>query len=998
MPETNHRDLAGPRPGWMTMTDRETDGTGNQGVPWCRSFWTFRGQHALSWMSRPQRQDRVLQVGRLEPMETSAARAPGYGLAALLLVAIHLVPDLAGRISWEQPWDVRGSTSLQVQPETQTIGSGFPSRYFATRQFLARHARQGTLPLWNPHSGLGVPLALEAEFQLFHPLEWVFWLGGTTWWSLCLAVLRLAAFSGTFEFLRRVLNLSGRASFAGGIVFALSGYSMWMYLYPAFLVAVSVVPFMFWFGGLIAGRGPKAVWASAFGLGTGLLFLTGQPQIIVLSAALVAAFSSALVVTTCTSWQECLRRLGTLAVSGTAGIVLSAPQTLPLFWDQVRGDIVSGHEIQSVSVSMGYERVTSMMNMFNPISVALNVGPGTYWFENPVLASQSVEDFALSLGVVPSALLLLGTLYSVLAIGSCFVQRTSANASIGVISVLFWGVYAAIGLAAFRICDVWKYDLINLPRYAVPVLTLFSACVIAWSVERIGSPRWRKGDRAMLLGSLAGVLLVLVLQMGLIVTHPASVIDLARLGEANSSHSLALGVCLAVGCGLGAYLQAKRRAEWILAALLAELLVLQRHGLSLGGDWGKWLILIAAVFGMIQPWRRNGISYSRSKALVWGAIWAGFWVFAVRGTEYDRDWAAPRPEIVAKIGLEERAGYRPRIIAMEGSGLAPDWSTAEGLDSFSANLAAGPATFSALLWSFIRPEALDGGPWLGQNCLRGISAEPRPLEVSGRPEACLIHLEEYFSARWLLSRLGVSHLAVRQTPFQMFREQAKVDSVRGVEGFRKVASAGCPEVAVAAGGGCIEIFRDETARPRAYFTDSYAVVPFTRDAWAAREVLRGRPVAAVVEIRDSDLPMRRLVTVAPSSSAGSGRIVGVEISSYGPNEVRVEVDAEKPGLLVLNDLYHPFWRVRVNGREKPLARVDASVRGVFVEAGRSSVEFDIAHYWRPTYWIALGMAALLLGGVLLPERKAIAREVGRVIASVLSWIVTRRSSGQRTLT
>jgi uncharacterized membrane protein YfhO len=55
--------------------------------------------------------------------------------------------------------------------------------------------------------------------------------------------------------------------------------------------------------------------------------------------------------------------------------------------------------------------------------------------------------------------------------------------------------------------------------------------------------------------------------------------------------------------------------------------------------------------------------------------------------------------------------------------------------------------------------------------------------------------------------------------------------------------------------------------------------------------------------------------------------------------VSVDVDARRPGHLVLADTYYPGWKAKVDGREQPIRAANASFRAVRVPAGRHVVEF-----------------------------------------------------------
>jgi hypothetical protein len=96
-----------------------------------------------------------------------------------------------------------------------------------------------------------------------------------------------------------------------------------------------------------------------------------------------------------------------------------------------------------------------------------------------------------------------------------------------------------------------------------------------------------------------------------------------------------------------------------------------------------------------------------------------------------------------------------------------------------------------------------------------------------------------------------------------------------------------------------------------------------RDGWPEvdprRTVLLERPPPAAV---------------ASGSVAGTARIV-----RYGNTEVTVETDAASNALLVLNDVWHPWWRAHIDGAPAEILKANVLFRAVEVPAGRHTVRF-----------------------------------------------------------
>jgi len=61
--------------------------------------------------------------------------------------------------------------------------------------------------------------------------------------------------------------------------------------------------------------------------------------------------------------------------------------------------------------------------------------------------------------------------------------------------------------------------------------------------------------------------------------------------------------------------------------------------------------------------------------------------------------------------------------------------------------------------------------------------------------------------------------------------------------------------------------------------------------------------------------------------------------SYRNMQVTVAVQAERDAILVLTDLYYPYWHVYVDGRQRELLQANYMFRGVHIKAGEQKVEF-----------------------------------------------------------
>jgi hypothetical protein len=88
-----------------------------------------------------------------------------------------------------------------------------------------------------------------------------------------------------------------------------------------------------------------------------------------------------------------------------------------------------------------------------------------------------------------------------------------------------------------------------------------------------------------------------------------------------------------------------------------------------------------------------------------------------------------------------------------------------------------------------------------------------------------------------------------------------------------------------------------------------------------------------------------LLEQAPEIDAGANanepeRASSVAIRHYENTKVVVEVDAAHAGFVVLNDVWHPWWTVDVDGDDAPILRANVLFRAVQVPAGRHTLTFE----------------------------------------------------------
>jgi len=166
--------------------------------------------------------------------------------------------------------------------------------------------------------------------------------------------------------------------------------------------------------------------------------------------------------------------------------------------------------------------------------------------------------------------------------------------------------------------------------------------------------------------------------------------------------------------------------------------------------------------------------------------------------------------------------------------------------------------------------------------------------------------------------------------------------------------------------GDVWVYENLRARPRAWFVNRLVTASDQEILRAVKEgrLPDGQPFdpaqVALLEAQDSG-------GMAVSLPASDGASVGqAKVVRYEPQRIVLQTRRDRPGFLVLSEIYFRGWEARVDGVPAPIHRADYTLRGVAVLAGEHQVEF----VYRPRSFRNGAVAAL--GGVLLLAGGAIA--------------------------
>jgi hypothetical protein len=105
----------------------------------------------------------------------------------------------------------------------------------------------------------------------------------------------------------------------------------------------------------------------------------------------------------------------------------------------------------------------------------------------------------------------------------------------------------------------------------------------------------------------------------------------------------------------------------------------------------------------------------------------------------------------------------------------------------------------------------------------------------------------------------------------------------------------------------------------------------------------------------SDAPTAGAAAPGSDAAASAGTVT---YESYAPKHLMLEAEVELPAVLLLNDKYHPDWKVTVDGEPAELLRANFLMRGVYLEPGRHAIEF---RYDPPHFTLYISLMAIVAG-------------------------------------
>jgi hypothetical protein len=413
----------------------------------------------------------------------------------------------------------------------------------------------------------------------------------------------------------------------------------------------------------------------------------------------------------------------------------------------------------------------------------------------------------------------------------------------------------------------------------------------------------------------------------------------------------ALAVALLAGLGLralvtGALVRRRRRAAWLAAWLVAGSVVVAAvsHGYT-GGHGTRSAPLLATAVALVA----GACALGRVRPRVAAAAVLGLVASDLVAVHANLNATAPagllfaRPPLVAQV---ERDAFR-RLYVYDYHSLP---GTSERLlgraDPY--RVARLPAGVDSRLVQALALRLYLVPPSAGLYGLEG----SYDMDIRG------LYPRELNDLTFVVRQVEGTPLLVRLLRLGAVGTVASLHT-RGLEGLVPVSTLPSlfPEP--------IRVWRVPGALPRAWvvgcarLADQAAAFTALGEAWfePARE--------AILPADPGGLP-------GPCGPAGSARLV-----SLLGDRALVEVQADRPALLVMADAYDPGWRASVDGRETPVLRANVAFRAVVVPSGRHVVVL-VYRPWSVRAGLAISAVALLSLG-LVTLRRAVAAHRARAV-------------------
>jgi hypothetical protein len=834
--------------------------------------------------------------------------------------------------------------------------------FYPYRDFASAALRSGQLPLWDPYLFMGAPFLANSQAAVLYPLHWpLLWLSVPKQiaWSIVLHLWLAGA--GTYLFARRAIGLRSLAALVAATVCALGGFLGAQVEHVNQLNASAWLPWLLLCLDAARRKQGRRRWLALLGGGAvvALTLLAGHTQAayIVLVGAGVYAGLAGLQHLKKPEWRQGLRTVALLVVMGSMGVALALGQLLPT-WELSR--------LSVRSEGLPYQEAASF---------SLKPGLIVKAFLPPLLWDPPLSEYVAYVGLIGLAL----------AAGGAWAawRRRRPGGAMLVLALLgvflAFGAYNPVYYVLYRLIP--GFELFRAPARWL-LLYNFGAAVLA-GIGLEALPRLRVGQYAI---TFLLVVELFIAGRRLAYNRPTAPpafdslrtapVHLLADAESEPFRFLSLSDILYDPGDLGdfqamygPYLSEQAIYELIVATKMKEVLAynlpLRYRLFSVDGYDGGLLpidryVTLERLFLAEEDIWPDGRLRQQLRAIPPNRLLSllnvkyvitdkmqDVWIDDVF---YDLEHTTPLGQVTLTDLPDFEATHLGVVSYLTGTADLADGTPVARVSITSttgtvvtATLRAGVDTTEGLYGAepVAHRQATVGHPWREQEqgsdyvTVLDLGQPLRPAHI----EVCSLLFGEHFQLRGLSlidQRTGTSRTV-------------SVDPA-----YRLVHS------------GDVKIYQNLKALPRAFVVHQKHGVADDEEALAV--------------MREPSFDPAVTVLVAGETGGESVPREGdstVEIVSYEPERVRVQVSVNHDGWLVLTDAFYPGWFAQVDGQSTPMERADLYFRAVALEPGEHTVVFR----YRPAglyVGLALGLTGWLLWGIALA---ALAHHIGRRKAS-----------------
>jgi hypothetical protein len=112
-------------------------------------------------------------------------------------------------------------------------------------------------------------------------------------------------------------------------------------------------------------------------------------------------------------------------------------------------------------------------------------------------------------------------------------------------------------------------------------------------------------------------------------------------------------------------------------------------------------------------------------------------------------------------------------------------------------------------------------------------------------------------------------------------------------------------------------------------------------------------------------------TAAPTGGAATPAKGSVNVTTFEPLHIVIDVDAPGRNFLVVSEVnYPPAWRATIDGQPAEIIQTDYVLRGLVVPPGKHKVEMHyVSNGFETGKWISLGLNLLMFGAIIFGAMK-----------------------------